>query len=454
MSKTIYDDGGDPITDGGTVIKYENIGKYLRSSQENISTISQKVNDIPTNASEILQRADQISLSVNSGYKNYIVSPLAITATKNNSGGTCSIYNSSDLGQVMQIQNTAGQTGYSLTFKIDDNYRQLSKNSGVVVYALVKCINKNTDGYGALRFGWKDNNSSPDGNYMLTVKLGSDGKGDLNNAPTVETAPRKGTTVSNGVGAIQFGTTSWYLCYRAFAASQTLGSDSYREYTINNVQGTWLIHSVGISRDTIPPTIQTVIQNSGFKYAGIDITSGKIELRADNTTITDSTTTSKIEVTSGPDLTGSYNGLETFKIDTYDAGTSSDNVAGAVFTLNEVGQNSNNSQTMIRPQAIIINSGSNTIQIDAYHGRITIRNGGTGTGTAVIRSTSNGYICIDGIPHGYSHFDPIMDTNALYYDDQGYVHIHKPTLQAPAIEDPTGNGEITEEPSGEDTGNT
>lgn len=446
MSKTAYIDAEDKV------VTYGNLAEHVKSSEVNISSLTTSVDGAVTASSTALQTANNINLSVSSGYKNYIVSPLAYPLTQINEtavdkkthDSNAFGFTSRDIGQVAKIAPSSSSTGHTLIYTAEDGYRANLNSEKVVIYALVRCGAEASDSaikYFNFGFCADINNTSTGALRALEVQSVYN-----NGTRTINVVNNHEMGITTKVGTVQLTNTDWYLCYRVFTlSSDSYGNNNSKKFTVNNVSGTWFVHSVGLSKGSVPPTIESVILNSGTKSAGIDITSGKIELKADNTTITDSTTTSKIEVTPGPDLTGSYNGLETFKIDTYDAGTSSDNVAGAVFTLNEVGQNSNNSQTMIRPQAIIINSGSNTIQIDAYHGRITIRNGGTGTGTAVIRSTSNGYICIDGIPHGYSHFDPIMDINALYYDDQGYVHIHKPTLQAPAAEDPTENWEITED---------
>lgn len=188
-----------------------------------------------------------------------------MTAAKDSN---CYLYGSSDMGDVVKITNPNGSnnTGHSLTFKIDDSYGNLDTNAKVTVYALVRCLST-----GDLHFGWNDGSEA--GRFMLSLSAIAE------KAPTVSNNPNKGTT--NKIDTIQFGYTTWYLCYRTFTPFEILGSSSKRDYTVNTITGSWLVHSVGIIRSEIIPTIDSIIHDNGYKSAGIDITSGKIDLYAD-----------------------------------------------------------------------------------------------------------------------------------------------------------------------------
>lgn len=432
MSKTIYDASGNEITDNGNVIKYGNIGTYIRSSQTNIQRIEQSINGIPSDASEIFQTAKQISLSVNSGYKNYIVSPLAMTAAKDSN---CYLYGSSDMGDVVKITNPNGSnnTGNSLTFKIDDSYRNLDTNAKVTVYALVRCLST-----GDLHFGWNDGSEA--GRFMLSLSAIAE------KAPTVSNNPNKGTT--NKIDTIQFGYTTWYLCYRTFTPSEILGSSSKRDYTVNTITGSWLVHSVGIIRSEIIPTIDSIIHDNGYKSAGIDITAGKIDLIAGKTQFksTADNDVTKIVVSpgnntgEGPRLVGKQNNNDTFILESYNNGD-----AGGVLTV----QNNNDYTVKVRPQVIVMNSPNCNVHIDTHTGYLLIRTGdGKGIqlqpGSGAVNSNNPSRIIISNLRRHASDADSTPSIGELYYDGDGVVHYWRGNSLAPELdEDLTGDPDTT-----------
>jgi hypothetical protein len=80
------------------------------------------------------------------------------------------------------------------------------------------------------------------------------------------------------------GDSNYHLCYRTLVLDDYEQSDlSIKEFYINEAIGTWQVHSVGVVKGAGVPTIPSIINYNGVKSAGIDITQGIINLKADTT---------------------------------------------------------------------------------------------------------------------------------------------------------------------------
>ena len=368
----------------------------------------------------------------------------------NNTAATyLSTFDSSDLGTVLQARYDSASigdlSGHLVSFTIDNSYASLTGHA-ITMFMLVRCNGvRNFDIYGNyrafIRFGWND--GTDEGHFMLTVRATA-----ADAEPYVEQTSRKGTTAK--VGVIRMGDSPFYLCYRTFTPSSDIGSSSNRQYTINSVQGSWLVHSVGIVNGSVLPTIDSIIHDNGYKSAGIDITAGKIDLIAGKTQFksTVDNDATKIVVSpgsntgEGPRLVGKQNNNDTFILESY-----SNDYAGGVVTV----KNNNGYTVMVRPQAIIMTGSNCSVHIDTYTGHLVI---GTGNGKSIelqpgsgaVNSNNPSRIIISNLRRHASDADSTPSIGELYYDGDGVVHYWRGNSLAPELDE-----DLTEDPDATNT---
>ena len=279
MSKTIYAEDNNPIVvEGNTTIKYGNIGTYIRSSQENVQRLEQKVNGIPDNTSEIIQTASEISMSVNNGWYNYITNPLAIDGRLGIFDRQSEIIFDQTFGKVIKLGNTTGGD-WQLSFNLDDNYEELTGNT-VSWFCVVKNLNI-SDG-GTLNFGSGYDNGNQYAAIMMTSNLGN---------ITVETGLQNPSgqyyydisTEKHGAIELQ---DKWYLCWTSVKlnSGRSIMPGGSTQVGFNSMSGTWQIYYAGIVKGAGHPTLDMIMTGAGLKKAGIDITHGTVDIIANNTT--------------------------------------------------------------------------------------------------------------------------------------------------------------------------
>ncbi|MCR5334351.1 MAG: hypothetical protein K6E45_05440, partial [Bacteroidaceae bacterium] len=196
---------------------------------------------------------------------NYIMNPLAISATKEvNSDFSSSEVTDNEYGKVLQVSHTVNGH-WQLTFTRRSTYAQLTNNHATF-YVICKALN-GYDGYSngnrtRLCFGY-DNN----GTQIM-----------------VDTLESSFIDLGNG----------WRKYYSVNKMDLALGST----VGICHVMGSWQIYAVGIVAGGVCPTMAEIMASNSLLKTGIDLTAGKIELRADKVTFTssDGTISNKISI--------------------------------------------------------------------------------------------------------------------------------------------------------------
>ena len=196
---------------------------------------------------------------------NYIMNPLAISATKEvNSDFSSSEVTDNEYGKVLQVSHTVNGH-WQLTFTRRSTYAQLTNNHATF-YVICKALN-GYDGYSngnrtRLCFGY-DNN----GTRIM-----------------VDTLESSFIDLGNG----------WRKYYSVNKMDLALGST----VGICHVMGSWQIYAVGIVAGGVCPTMAEIMASNSLLKTGIDLTAGKIELRADKVMFTssDGTVTNKISI--------------------------------------------------------------------------------------------------------------------------------------------------------------
>ena len=270
MSKTIYDGSGQAVT------KFSTLGTYLRSSETNVSTLQSSVNTISNNVSVISQKADAINLSVSNGWLNYISNPLAINGTIGTVSGSYEIVEDSDMGEVYQISNNTG-TNYQLTHTLIPNYTDLTGKQ-VTWFCIVKCT-----GTGDLNFGsgfeTANNGNQHAALHIMKQQSGITVQSDLVNPEGYtyyDLSTRETGTVNLNNG--------WYLCWSSIKLGTNrsiIPGQNIVGFNCMEGSGIWYLFYGGIVLGKGVPSIDMIMQGAGLKRAGIDISQGEINLKAD-----------------------------------------------------------------------------------------------------------------------------------------------------------------------------
>ena len=229
---------------------------------------------------EIIANDERISLSLNRGWRNYVLTPKAVDA-RIGIVTSSSVVDDALFGPVMQVYNSA--TGdFQLTFDFDENRQAELVGKKVTVFAIVKPVTA-----GNLNCGvWGDSSSQQVANLVQCTALSA---GLLS---SVVSGVSGATTYLAEIGS------GWYLVAATFS-SGTIFNARLSNCGINSVNGsTWQIYSIGIIQSDACPSLYNIITNSGLRSTGIDITDGLIDLRADRVTFSnsDGTVSGKVSI--------------------------------------------------------------------------------------------------------------------------------------------------------------
>jgi hypothetical protein len=201
---------------------------------------------------------------------NYIMNPLAVSATKEvNSDFSSSEVTNNEYGKVLQVSHNVNGH-WQLSFTRRSTYAQLTNN-----HATFYVICKSLDGFEAY---------TTDGNgddVRTRLCFGHD-----NNGTQVVVDTRESAFIDLGNG--------WRKYYAVKKMDLALGST----VGICHVLGSWQIYAVGIVAGSVCPTMAEIMASNSLLKTGIDLTAGKIDLRADKVTFTssDGTVTNKISI--------------------------------------------------------------------------------------------------------------------------------------------------------------
>ena len=192
-------------------------------------------------------------------YENYVVNPLAVGGTKGDE--SCASYSEvtdAVFGKVMQIShNIDGH--WQLTFSRRSTYANLTDNYATF-FVICKEANHQPEAY-----------TSNSGGTMIRRKLRF---GDSNDVSIVDTTTASFIDLGNG--------------WRKYYATKKMTSALASTFGICHVIGTWQIYSVGIVLGGTCPLVDEIMANNSLLSTGINIVTGKIELRADKVTFTSS----------------------------------------------------------------------------------------------------------------------------------------------------------------------
>lgn len=268
------------VTSQGQTIQNQNT--RLSTAERNISTVTGKVNGLETSVSQISQTADEIKMSVNRGYRNYILNPKATDATTGR--GTMSKVSDPVMGNVMNVYNS-GSGDFQLICEFDDDNRSDLSYKVVTCYAVVK---PKSSGSGIIHFGtWSANQQKPG-----LVVANSTAEGVVSSVSSSESGATTGmVSVGNG----------WYIVWSSFNA-RSVFSERKESVGINSVNGSrWLVYGYGIVVGNTCPTLEAILTNTGLRSAGIDISDGTVNLYGDKVTFSNSTGTVSGKVWIDPD---------------------------------------------------------------------------------------------------------------------------------------------------------
>ena len=192
-------------------------------------------------------------------FENYVVNPLAIGGTK--ADESCATYTDVTdpvFGKVMQIaHNIDGH--WQLCFTRRSSYSALTDNYATF-FVICKEVSNQHEAY-----------TSNSGGTMVRRKLRF---GDSNDVSIVDTSTAAFIDLGNG--------------WRKYYATKKMTSALASTFGICHVMGTWQIYSVGIVLGGTCPTTEEIMDNNSLLSTGINIVTGKIELRADKVTFTSS----------------------------------------------------------------------------------------------------------------------------------------------------------------------
>ena len=258
------------------------MNEHINTAEQNISTVTGKVNGLETSVSQISQTADAINMSVNRGYRNYILNPKATDATTGR--GTMSKVNDPVMGNVMNVYNS-GSGDFQLICEFDDDNRSDLSYKVVTCYAVVK---PKSSGEGQIDFGiW-----SPNQHKAGLLAAHSTAEGVVSSVFSSESGATAGmVSVGNG----------WYIIWSSFNA-RSVFSERKESAGINSVNGSrWLVYGYGVMIGNTCPTLEAILTNTGLRSAGIDISDGTVNLYGDKVTFSNSTGTVSGKVYIDPD---------------------------------------------------------------------------------------------------------------------------------------------------------
>lgn len=259
---------------GGEKVGINNIAEYLQSASENVSTLTKTVNGYTKSISEIKQTADEVSLSVNSGYKNYILDSFGIDGKDT---GSAPILASKfiDDNDSVTIVRIGGGGDFQLAWDMDEAYKELT-NQYVTLYAIVR--NNTAYEEDQLLFGpWHTStNRYHDALYIRYDEEYGTVTVDTHEADSRYT--RGGKTKVSVVHLYD----DWYRCAFTFIPKTDIW-DGESGVGINSVVGVWDVYAVGIIKGEACPTLNAIITNTGLLRTGIDILKDTIRMRADRT---------------------------------------------------------------------------------------------------------------------------------------------------------------------------
>lgn len=219
-------------------------------------------------SSEIKQTADAINMSVNRGYRNYILNPKATDAVTGR--GTMSEVIDPVMGSVMNVYNS-GTGDFQLICEFDDDNRSDLTNKVVTCYVVVK---PKSSGAGTIDFGiWSANQQKPG-----LLEAHSTAEGVVSSVFCSESGATVGmVSVGNG----------WYIIWSSFNA-RSVFSERKESAGINSVNGSrWLVYGYGVMIGNTCPTLEAILTNTGLRSAGIDISDGTVNLYGDKVTFCD-----------------------------------------------------------------------------------------------------------------------------------------------------------------------
>lgn len=230
---------------------------------------SQTVSNMNDRMSSIEHTAENISMGVNSGYRNYVANPLATDATVVTVTAS-SIVNDEVFGNVRQL-TFSGNGELQLSCGFDDTHKAELTNSVVTVFAIVKPVSA---GYAQLHFGtWSSNYTMP----SILKANATDGVVTLVEC-LYENSAIDATTIKTGFQELGNG---WYKIWSSFNAGQIF-SEEKAWCGVNTLSGsTWQVYYTGIIKGFGCPSVDTIRQGIGLKRTGIDIENQLIRLQGD-----------------------------------------------------------------------------------------------------------------------------------------------------------------------------
>ena len=253
------------------VTNYEVSSQIKQTADEIMAEVSGKASK-----SELKMTADEIKLSVNRGMRNYILRPKATDATSDSLDNFEKIEVSDPLmGQVVQIY-WSGLGFFQLIGGFDKDNRSDLTNQTVTCYMVVKPVSTGTT---QIKFGvWGNSDSQKSG---LVIALAT-AAGTVNKVESIVSGAKTGMiAVGNG----------WYLCWATFNAGNIF-SGVEGTAGINSINGSrWQVYGYGVLLGSSCPTLEAIITDTGLRSTGIDIEDGKITLRGDRVTFSNSTGT-------------------------------------------------------------------------------------------------------------------------------------------------------------------
>ncbi len=251
------------------VTNYEVSSQIKQTADEIMAEVGDKASK-----SELKMTADEIKLSVNRGMRNYILRPKATDATSDSLDNFEKIEVSDPLmGQVVQIY-WSGSGYFQLKGGFDKDNRSDLTNQTVTCYMVVKPVSSGTT---QIKFGvWGNSDSQKSG---LVIALAT-AAGTVNKVESIVSGAKTGM-IAVGSG--------WYLCWSTFNAGNIF-SGVEDTAGINSVNGSrWQVFGYGVLLGSSCPTLEAIITDTGLRSTGINIEDGKITLRGDRVTFTNST---------------------------------------------------------------------------------------------------------------------------------------------------------------------
>ncbi|MBR4533876.1 MAG: hypothetical protein IKO85_04960 [Bacteroidaceae bacterium] len=187
---------------------------------------------------------------------NFIVNPLAVSGTIDDQHITSTEVTDGVFGKVVQLSHNVNGC-WQIKFTRRDNYSLLTGNHATF-YMICKCISASTEAYVT------DNNGN---NAHVRLCFGYDSSG---TQIVVDTLTSPYIDLGDG----------WRKYYATKKMSSALGST----IGVCHAMGTWRVYAVGIVLGGVCPQIVEIMSKNNLLKTGIDITAGKIKLRADKVT--------------------------------------------------------------------------------------------------------------------------------------------------------------------------